>query len=107
MSTKAIITCAAIVAALVTFGGAAGTLWQWQPFALAGDVTELRLAQYKTAMEVWRMREDDLIIKGGAVDRELQGDPGNAFLLEQKQIINRELEKARTELGAIRSKRLQ
>lgn len=102
-----LLSAAGIVGAIVVILGGAERLWEWQPFALAGDVTEeierLERGQVDTAIETYSQREDDLILKGGAIDQQ----PLNSFNIEQKQIITRELRDTRNKLDALQTRQIE
>ena len=104
---KILAAVAAVTATIMTIGTFSGHLWSWQPFALAGQVAEYRNDQLDTAIELYQMQESDLVLKGGAVQRQLQKDEDNQFLYEQKQIIERDLERTRSKRRMYQKKRIE
>ena len=107
MLRKYLLYAGATAGAMLALFAFTDKLRDWQPFALAGDVKKYRVETAEIGVEVWRRSEDDYIVKGGSIDHQLRNDPGNKFLLDQKQIIQRKLDDSRDKLDELRHRQIE
>jgi len=98
-----LLAAGAIAGAILALSAGTDMLWKLQPFALAQDVDALRAEQLDTAIEVYEQKELDLILKGGSVQR----DGMNEFNRTQQFLIDKELNRTRSKLEALREKKIE